>query len=174
MIPQTTGANFPPMTGIRPSEIGTWMKTRGTWIEIAIEDINIFSEAWWTWWSALQPENRSQDTIPTVDMDWKKLRKTGKNGLPLVMLTLTWWGKASGCDEEWRRAVKDVHASINCMKDQCAGEARPSNVPLASSSIANSTTYSIAAGRPVRDRKRVRPRDEGYEGRPKKMVKSRR
>jgi hypothetical protein len=120
----------------------------------------------------LQPENCSQDTIPMVDMDWKKLQKTGKNGLPLVMLTLTWWGKASGCDEEWRRAVKGVHMLINCMKDPCAGETQPSNVLLAISSIANSTTYSIAAGRPVRQWKCVHPRDEAYEGQPKKMVKS--
>jgi hypothetical protein len=102
------------MVNIRPAEIGIGMKDQKTWIEIAIKDIQSFSAAWYVWWAALQPDQCKDDDIecmhePTADMDWRKLKKTGKNGLPLVMITLVWWGSMSGCSEERKRAVKDCN-----------------------------------------------------------------
>jgi hypothetical protein len=88
------------MTDTRPNEIGVWMKTRCLWIDIPIANIDSCTIAWWSWWVALQPEERKQCvvgndanllTMPTIDMDWKKLRKRGKNGLSLVMVTLIWY-----------------------------------------------------------------------------------
>ncbi|KIM87301.1 hypothetical protein PILCRDRAFT_3801 [Piloderma croceum F 1598] len=162
------GGNFPPMVNVRPAEIGIWMKDRKTWIEIVIKNIQSFSVAWWTWWAALQPDQCKDDDVermhePTADMDWRKLKKTGKNGLPLVMITLVWWSSTSGCSEEWKRAVKDVCASINCMDGSSIVSAETGETPLCGSSTAN-----VAAGRPVRERKRVRPDDEIYDELPKK------
>ena len=173
---KTVGENFPPMTDIRPNEIGVWMKTRRLWIDIPIANIDSYTIAWWSWWVALQPEERKQHvvgndanplTMPTIDMDWKKLRKTGKNGLSLVMVTLIWWGKMSSCSEEWKMAVMDVCGSIGCLGD--SGAVVPLNIPLGSSN-----TPSLAARRPSRERKCVRPRDEDFEERPKKKGRSRR
>jgi len=157
----------------RPTEIGVWMKSRRTWIDIPIENKDTFALAWWSWWSALQPEARvcgaADDghpnlTRPATNMDWKKLNKLGKNGLPLVMITLTWWGLASSGGEEWKRAVVDVCAAINCFGRSGTNLAiAPSNIPLVGSSTVNATS-----GRPPRERKRVWPRDEGYEEPPKK------
>lgn len=177
------------MTDIRPKEIGVWMRSRRTWINVPITDNDAFEQAWWSWWYALQPEARKLGTgsdayqhmsAPAAEMDWKGLKKTGKNGLPLVMISLAWWGQAlnevlsggrtlsgqASSEEGWRRAVVDVCASINCLGSICV-DVGPSN-PLASSSTAN-----VNAGRPVRERKRVRPRDEGFEEPAKKKGKSR-
>jgi len=52
---------------------------------------------------------------PSFDMDWTNLRKPGRNGLLLIMLRLSWWGRASGNDGSWTRAVVDVHATIGCL-----------------------------------------------------------
>jgi len=151
------------------------MKTRRLWINIPIANIDSYTIAWWSWWVALQPEQRKQCvvgdnaeslTMPTIDMDWKKLQKTGKNGLSLVMVTLIWWGKMSSCSKEWKMAVMDVCGSIGCLGN---GGVVPSNIPLGSSNALN-----IAARRPSRERKRVRPRDEDFEEWLKKKGRSRR
>ena len=157
------------MTDNRPEEISIWMKSRRTWINIPIKDNTAFSVAWWSWWFALQPESRRVTSDgymsrPAADMDWRKLNKLGKNGLPLVMITLTWWGEALSGGDEWKKAVVDVGAVIACLEQSgTISDVEPSNNALASSSTANATT-----GRPVRERKRVRPRDDGYEDVPKK------
>ena len=59
--------------------------------------------------------------------------------------------------------VKDVCASINCMDGSSIVLAETGKTPLCSSSAVN-----VAAGRPVRERKRVRPDDEIYDELPKK------
>ena len=103
-------------------------------------------------------------TRPATNMDWKRLNKLGKNGLPLVMITLTWWGLALSGGEEWKRAVVDVCATINCFG--CSGTnlaIAPSNIPLVGLS-----TLNVTSGRPARERKWVQPRDEGYKEPPKK------
>jgi hypothetical protein len=119
-VSQATGTNFPAMTNKRPKEISAWMKTRRTWIDVDIDDVDEFAAAWWSWWGALQPDGRMSNTndvwlAPTDKMDWRKTRKLGKNGMPLVMVTLLWWGRASKCGEDWRTAVRDVFDSIICM-----------------------------------------------------------
>jgi len=171
---QTTGGHFPAMTDNRPKEIGVWMKTRRTWMDIDIADIDMFSAAWWSWWKALQPDVRTCETAedmiaPTDDMDWRKLKKLGKNGLPLVMVTLSWWGRASSCGTGWKMAIRDVFDSITCMHRSISSQTTSPDMPLGGLSGAN-----VEAGRPVRERKRVPARDEGYEEQPRKKAKSRR
>jgi len=158
------------MTNKRPKEISAWMKTRRTWIDVDINDVDEFAAAWWSWWGALQPDGRMSNTndvwlAPTDKMDWRKTRKLGKNGLPLVMVTLSWWGRASKCGEDWRMAVWDVFDSIICMGN--GSQIAATVIPLGGSSGAN-----VEAGRPVRERKRVPARDEGFKEQPRKKVKS--
>jgi len=56
---------------------------------------------------------------PSSTMDWDALRKPGCNGIILVMLSLTWWGKVSSANEEWRLAVTDVTAALCCLCESC-------------------------------------------------------
>jgi hypothetical protein len=49
-------------------------------------------------------------------MDWRKLNKLRKNGLPLVMMMLTWWGEVLSGGDEWKKAVVDVGAVITCLE----------------------------------------------------------
>jgi hypothetical protein len=48
-------------------------------------------------------------------MDWTMLRKPGRNGFLLIMLSLTWWGKLSEIDNEWVLAVADVTEALRCL-----------------------------------------------------------
>jgi hypothetical protein len=82
--------------------------------------------------------------VPTVDMDWTKLRVPGQNGFLLVMVSLTWWGMFSGHSDEWRLAMTDVTVALTCMCAQTPAAAsvgstslkrkRPVLGPLASGS----------------------------------------
>lgn len=79
-----------------------------------ITDINVFEKKWWAWWYEIQPAARQlrggQGALqgpnstalkrPSEVQDWKKLHKTGTNGLILVILSLVWWGD-TGITAEW-------------------------------------------------------------------------
>src|SRR5882762_8891654 len=126
------------------------MKTRHIWVDVDIGNIDGFGEAWWLWWGALQPDERTNmiDEMmitPTDNMDWRKVRKMGKNRLPLVMVMLSWWGRASMCGEGWWTTVRDIFNSIICMG---RSETESMLMLLVGSSGAN-----VDAGRPVRERK---------------------
>jgi hypothetical protein len=151
-----TGLSFPPATKIRPPEIGVWMKNRRLWKDVVILDKGEFGRQWWDWWISLQPgsrtcTDRNNVALPTVDMDWSNLRKPGKNGFLLIMLSLVWWGKVSDTDSEWLKAVTDVTAVLSCMHDASSmGSAinQPSKRgPLTNSTAAN-TASNVASKRP--------------------------
>lgn len=139
------------------------MKTRRKWVDMPIKDTATFKLAWWAWWSALQPEERiggaegvdRMIVSPSVEMDWVKLRKPGKNGLALVMWALVWWGRASSNGDSWKRAVVDVAAAIKCVRWDGAGGELDSMVEHGESS-----TVVVATGRPTRGQKRVAGTDE--------------
>jgi hypothetical protein len=134
------GPCFPPSTDIRPREIGVWMKNGRRWKDVEIIDIERFSRQWWGWWYSLQPKSRIRDdkgdlTSPTPDMDWSDLRKPGKNGFLLIVISLAWWGKVSNQDGNWTKAVKDVTEVLSCI--QRASSGAPKVNPLQGSSNAN-------------------------------------
>ena len=96
------------MNDVQPSEIGIWMKNHRKWVDMPVKDVEVFSKAWWAWWTALQPELRTSDAgcgidgtmaTPCTEMDWTNLRKPGRNSLLLIMLALSWWGSTSGNNE---------------------------------------------------------------------------
>jgi hypothetical protein len=53
-----------------------------------------FAAAWWSWWEAIQPEER-WGNLPTMH---------GRTGLMLVVGCLAWWGTTERGDE-WEAAV---------------------------------------------------------------------
>lgn len=130
------GLSFPSAAGFRPPEISVWMKNRRPWKDMEVADKETFGQQWWSWWSSLQPDSRTPSDEPTIHMDWGKLQKAGRNGFLLIMLSLTWWGKASERDGQWLEAVAEVSMVLRCMG---ASSAVPSTVhgPLIGSNAAN-------------------------------------
>jgi hypothetical protein len=155
-----TGPSFPPATNLRPPEIGVWMKNRRPWKDMELADKEKFSQKWWTWWSSLQPDSRTCDDKPTIQMDWGKLSKAGKNGFLLIILSLVWWGKASNRDEGWLKAVVEVSKVLLCMRGTAGAiigvKKTAGLVPLSGSNGAN-TAHAVSS-------KRRRVGDEVVEG----------
>jgi hypothetical protein len=58
-------------------------------------------------------------------MDWSDLRKPGKNGFLLIMVSLMWWGKNSDRDWQWLDAVVDVTQVLTCLNAPGPDTARP-------------------------------------------------
>lgn len=55
-----------------------------------------FSAVWREWWDILQPSwrlNSFDQNCPT-DADWQVLQCGGNNGIFIVIMCLSWWGKA--------------------------------------------------------------------------------
>ena len=126
------GPSLPSFTGVRPIEISIWMKNGRPNRGIDIADSDKFSQRWQAWWLRLQPKNREPGSIPSSDMDWSQLRKPGKNGFLLIMVTLLWWGmsldEGHHQDGQWMDIVTDVTAVLSCLNstvEPFADAARP-------------------------------------------------
>ena len=52
-----SGPSFPPAAGVRPAEIGMWMKKGRPWKDMGIADKVGFGQGWWNWWSSLLPDS---------------------------------------------------------------------------------------------------------------------
>ena len=87
-----------------------------------IEDVEEYARRWWEWWGNLQPDWRQRDTagrpLARGKGDWTALRKPGRNGIRIVLLSLAWWGLivadtrrdsySAVAHEDWSTASKDV------------------------------------------------------------------
>jgi hypothetical protein len=94
------------------------MKVARPWKDMPVADVSEFRAKWVQWWSCLQPSSQ------LAGVNWEPLRKPGKNGFLLVMMSLVWWGKATHADEEWKKSVADVTRVLRCMR--LAEESEPS------------------------------------------------
>jgi len=74
-----------------------------------IEDLAVYQCAWRGWWSTLQLTSNTQ-------RDYECLRKKGKNGFFVVMMSLVWWGVAAKLNDEWKQAVADVTVVLRGLK----------------------------------------------------------
>ncbi|KAF7798118.1 hypothetical protein EIP86_009333 [Pleurotus ostreatoroseus] len=103
-------------TDDRPKQIGHWMQylRRDLKKTPEIQDVESYALAWWAWWRGMQPEWRVDVPLGgTMRRDgtggWEKLRRPGKNGVLLVLLSLWWWKAHPSADENaWAVAVEDV------------------------------------------------------------------
>jgi len=75
-----------------------------------------FAVQWKEWWDTLQPSWRSggpellHRDCP-ADADWKVLQRGGSNGIFIVVMCLSWWGKAATSPKDrelFNAAVDDV------------------------------------------------------------------
>lgn len=106
-----------------------------------------FSDALKTWWYNLQPNQRGEDgqcrpETPIPLASWDLLAKSGRNGVFLVILALSWWRHAiaklpddesrSLSIQDWERLVYDVDwvlNSINSSRGATTSTNIPSNSP---------------------------------------------
>ena len=106
----------------QPTEVSYWQKSHRPWKDqgLRMKPLAQFEKDWWSWWKSLQPNARGANDTEymqpsRVDMDWTTLRAPGRNGFLLVMVSLTWWGKLSGCSDAWQLAMLDVTVTLVCL-----------------------------------------------------------
>ena len=130
------------MTEVRPVQVGQWMRASRLWKDMPVDDLADLKMKWRMWWAKLLP----------ADAAGESLRKPGKNGVFLVIMSLAWWGNAAGADEEWRNVVCEVVEALRNLR--VAGGKQPVGV--------------------IQSRKRKRQGDEDTcnDARPSRQTKS--
>lgn len=118
-----------PVSKKRPALLKKWIAlhrpTSGAaWDALGSSDGIAYGGGWWAWWVDLQPPGRRiegdfemarRDAGPIT---WKRLSKSGPNGMLLVLVGLVWWKMMIGnVDENWCKAVVDVTWAIHEMKN---------------------------------------------------------
>ncbi|KAI0042912.1 hypothetical protein FA95DRAFT_1455891, partial [Auriscalpium vulgare] len=84
---------------IRPGEVHNWMKAgRKLARPPDITNVPKYGTQWRSWWVSMQPQWRrtGADPWPLVreqhpEEEWLGIRKGGKNGFALLLLTIIWW-----------------------------------------------------------------------------------
>ncbi|KAI0044426.1 hypothetical protein FA95DRAFT_1468255, partial [Auriscalpium vulgare] len=89
---------------VRPKEVHEWFKS-GRKLEKPphISNVKTFAIRWRAWWTSMQPTWRlpdERDGWPLLraehpDESWSGIRKAGKNGFVVILITLMWWTSAA-------------------------------------------------------------------------------
>lgn len=111
----------------RPTEVSWWLK-RGRKVDKLPVLLEGYGERWKKWWIGIQPKVRITSEWPPsreVSDDtttWDVLRRVGPTGFFIVMMTLSWWGKAVtgvegsvGDDSGFQVAVEEVNWVVEKM-----------------------------------------------------------
>lgn len=118
-----------PSSRLRPGRMVDWTKKRVVsgphWDTLNTGDADAFGQTWWAWWVDVQPAgrgNQSSDLLlnrPAHGLDWKRLHKTGPNGLFFVVVSLVWWRNMADSEpSSWLDAVNDVGWVLSQMQSQ--------------------------------------------------------
>ncbi|KAH8103653.1 hypothetical protein DFH11DRAFT_1464244, partial [Phellopilus nigrolimitatus] len=82
----------------RPTEVPAWTRAKRNTNSTPKLDLDTFPPKWRSWWSSLQPFWRPQEGMDwplgfaePANEEWLHVRKAGKNGIFLIVLTLYWW-----------------------------------------------------------------------------------
>ncbi|EIN11589.1 hypothetical protein PUNSTDRAFT_131749 [Punctularia strigosozonata HHB-11173 SS5] len=127
-------------SAMRPSLTTKWLSTKRTDYTVVSTDPAGDLQAWFGWWTALQPEWRrrvatslSREAPANAASDFPEI-KTGKNGVVAVLLTLVWiflgasaQGDSTVCNRV-TQAVDDVTWTLT-MVTQGRGEIEPAKRP---------------------------------------------
>jgi hypothetical protein len=128
-----------PVAKSRPGEFSDWFKigrkTSGSgWDGFCSGDANSFGKTWKKWWFDIQPNARKRGNtlLKAIELDelddWGPLRKSGTNGMFLVLVALLWWRARLGDDAEatslldWQESVEDVTSVLCCLQNSIAGQ----------------------------------------------------
>jgi hypothetical protein len=102
----------------RPDQVGWWFRIgRRNFQKVPqITSLHTYEQLWIGWWVSLQPDWRKGSwPLPRdspADGSWDKLFVGGKDGLFIVLMTLSWWitehTKGEAEDSELDEAITDV------------------------------------------------------------------
>ena len=130
----------------RPAEIGQWFCLG--WWEFTrkaiptIESVQTYKDEWVKWWTKAQLEWRNVERWPfsqdnTGTGDWGDLFSSGKDGLYIVIMSLSWWVHTLdlGADSKVYEAISDVswvmeHIITSLSADTIVGDSLPPATPL--------------------------------------------
>jgi hypothetical protein len=102
----------------RPTEVSWWFK-RGRKVHKLPMLLEGYAAGWKKWWVGMQPKVRISSEWPpsrvvSDDTTWDVLRRVGPTGFFIVMMTLSWWGKAvtgieGGVKDDFQVVVDEVN-----------------------------------------------------------------
>ncbi|KAG0695582.1 hypothetical protein DFH29DRAFT_758156, partial [Suillus ampliporus] len=108
----------------RPREVGVWIKNGRPMKTplVPVTDIPGYAQQWFVWWASCQPDWRNKEALIREDMrpagDWLCLRRGGKNGFFMVLLSFACWCEAIVNDTDhfsFTKAMGDVAWVLNQM-----------------------------------------------------------
>lgn len=110
----------------RPDAVGWWIRRHRAMTNMPeVENTKEFGETWKAWWTALQPAWREHEMLlkevpDTFEWPESGLMEGGQLGIGLVVMTISWWIKAVGEDEEMlvRSGLADAIADVSWVLKQ--------------------------------------------------------
>jgi hypothetical protein len=104
-------------------QVGWWLQRARKFSNIlTIESFVVYESQWLLWWKGLQPAWRREGTagLPAAVYDpsheWVCIRRSGPNGIVMVLIAFTWWG-GGGVNADWTRALTDLVKTLQVMAD---------------------------------------------------------
>ncbi|KAF7964762.1 hypothetical protein HWV62_3248 [Athelia sp. TMB] len=133
----------------RPDEVAVWIKSARRF-EKPPPYHSDFGASCILWWMHLQPLWRTNDgDIPHSiyacdDGDWGTLKRSGKNGLFMVLLVMSWWARGAGnIPPVWTKLLVDIRLVLESMA--ATPSAEPS-APRARTTTAKAMTEAAIPG----------------------------
>lgn len=118
---------------VRPKEIAHWIKSYRHYDKPPLYH-DKYGATCIAWWMHIQPAwRKSEGDLPHAiyacdDGDWGALRKSGKNGVFMVLLSVAWWARGLGkVSPLWVSMVTDMRRALESMtesRDALAAETR--------------------------------------------------
>jgi hypothetical protein len=133
------------MTDVQPVQVGEWMRVSHPWKDMPVNNLADLKMRWQVWWVKLLPADAAGESL------WKP----GKNGFFLVIMSLAWWGNATGADKEWRNVVCQVVEALRSL--QVAGGKLPAQdaAVIKSGKRKHQANEDTTGGRPSHQTKSV-------------------
>jgi len=111
-----------------------------------------YEELWIGWWTSLQPDWRNTGSwplprSPSADGSWDELLVGGKDGLFIVVMSLSWWivecakGEGESEESELEEALADISWVLsNLVSVLSAGDTEPTSPPASTRSLLSPST----------------------------------
>lgn len=101
---------------IRPTEVAGWIRASRPLTKVEIEFLPVYKAAWKAWWLKVGPSQAERSDNANK---WPLFRMRGRNGIVLLLLSLSWWGIAAEAIhevEDWTVTVKDITEVLRLMQ----------------------------------------------------------
>jgi hypothetical protein len=126
-------ANIPSQRGFttkdRPSQVAWWIGRAHVYTKIPpITSHKNYRIQCMKWWNHIQPSWRKTTNLGDImplsvyDGQWEPLRRSGKNGILLVLMVFSWWGHEDSVSEDWIALMADLRVSLESILRELRGE----------------------------------------------------